>query len=69
MAREQRKCPGCGRTIVRDDEARSLAHEEPECRWFANLIAAGPPHETREIQPEALGAHLDALARRTRNRS
>ena len=63
--RAEGKCPQCGLVVIKDDEALSIAHEDPECDWFRRLNAGAS--ESRHVNEEALGAHFDALARRRRD--
>jgi hypothetical protein len=68
MSVQTTNCGGCGLLIFRDDEARAIAHEDPECAQFAALLTARPADEVRDVRPEVLGAHMAALAARTRGR-
>lgn len=37
----------CGRRVRRDDAARMVSHEAPECEWFASMVKqAGPGFTT-----------------------
>lgn len=59
------KCSFCGKKVIQDDEAQTFAHDEPVCQEFAKAHSGAD--EVREVQPEAVEAHLDALARRVRS--
>jgi len=55
-------CIDCGAKVIVDDEAQTFGHADPVCAGFAARHARAD--EVREVKPEAVGAHLDALARR-----
>ena len=59
------KCPSCGLLVLRDDEAQTIAHEEPVCDWFDSMAHSGSEApEVRQVSSEAMPAHLDALRSR-----
>jgi hypothetical protein len=61
-------CRSCGRSIVTDDQAQCILHEEPECKDFLALVRSGPPAEVRVVEEGAVDAHLEALASRVARR-
>lgn len=60
--RQEGVCIHCGKKVIVDDEAQTFGHDEPVCEKFAALHANAD--EVRDVKPEAVGAHLDALAHR-----
>lgn len=62
MARTKGVCIDCGACVIHDDEAQTFGHAAPECAAFAARHASAD--ETRVVRTEAVGAHLDAFARR-----
>jgi len=69
VGRLRARCPFCGLGVLRDDEAQTIAHEEPVCPRFDSVARSGAEQpETRRVQPEAVDAHFSALRARVRNR-
>ena len=56
------KCSFCGKKVIQDDEAQTFAHDEQVCQEFAKAHSGAD--EVRDVQPETVDAHLDALRRR-----
>lgn len=61
--RVRTRCPFCKLLIIRDDEARTVLHKSPVCSSFDALASKGNP-EVREVDEQAVSAHLDALRAR-----
>jgi len=65
MPRREMTCRACGARVTVDDEAQAIAHESPVCEPFTKLARSGGEQpEVREVNEEAVGAHMDALKRR-----
>ncbi len=69
MSRREMTCRGCGARVTVDDEAQSIVHDSPVCEAFDKAARSGPEQpEVREVNEEAVGAHLDALRRRVQRK-
>jgi hypothetical protein len=64
--RRQWRCRACGAKVITDDEALTIVHDSPVCDGFDAIAREGA--EVRDVNAEAVDAHLDALATRVRNR-
>ena len=64
MGRRTGTCPFRKRRLIADDEAQSIAHEDPVCAKFTEAAHRAGKHEVRDVHEEAVGAHFDAIAAR-----
>ena len=56
-------CPSCGMVVIRDDAAQAIMHEDPECAWFAAVMALGPKARVERVEGlDQVDAHLQRLA-------
>ena len=55
----------CGKRIVFDDDALSIAHEDPSCDFFNRCLERVPPSRSVEgIAEKDLDGHFREIARR-----
>lgn len=61
MRIEQKKCR-CGRTISICTEARSIAHEAPECAWYKGIIAENKPSVSARVEEKNVRGWMEQRA-------
>jgi hypothetical protein len=63
---ESGTCRYCGRELVKDDEALTVAHEAPVCAGFQARVKGKV--EIKTVQPADLEAHFADMRQRVRAR-
>lgn len=62
-------CPYCGLVIIASEAARTIFHQAPECRRFAELCQrAGKDVRQGPVHGRDVEAHIEANARLVRQR-